>query len=579
MTYSPAGEWIGPIAPAVALAASITVPQTGEPGLAPLVTLHDVELCRVGTWSASTGQANVDATMLASVIAANADPEVDLAPAHFGHYDARFPALTDGEPAVGWVENLRERAGTLIGDLTRVPAKMADVIRSAYRRRSVELAENVRTPSGKVYPHALIGLGLLGVAPPAVKGLADVVARYSAGTTGTAVQLLSLNVEDPPGLPWSGWSGHDVAQHTATYSGGPPVPPSQFTDDRLRQLIGAQANADVSGLQAQLAAMTPQQPFVPQYAPQFAGQPVQQPQYAQAPVAQPQQVPAYVPQVPQFAPQQAPQAQPQLQPQQQWQQAPQQQPLTANGQPVQFAPQQPQQQPLQPAAPVGAFAPQQAQAPAALPVQQPAPVYQLPTPQVAQQPPAQPPQAQQPAIAAAAGYPVAYQQVLPAQLPPMAGTQQVPSTVTMSAGVFSELQQFIQTETARRRDDIADQSVSTGRITLSEKPGWRQFLDQNESQALAMLRQIPAGGRMPVVEQGGAGVVMTGGQTQAAAQDAAFAGFEASLGLPPEAMPVPQQQQPQLQQVPAQQALPQYAQMPSGQFVMTAGAPFQQIGA
>lgn len=155
-------------------------------------TIRAVELVRVGTWHASTGTTRITREDLAAVVAAHADPEIDHAPLKLGHTDKRFG---DGEPALGWVENLRLADGgdTLLGDLVDVPAKLAEIAPAAYRRRSVELAFGVRTPAGKAYRAVLTGLALLGVSPPAVKGLADVLALYSGSLTvasQTAIEVV-----------------------------------------------------------------------------------------------------------------------------------------------------------------------------------------------------------------------------------------------------------------------------------------------------------------------------------------------------------------------------------------------------
>ena len=216
-----------------------------DPGLgtlAPTVTLPDVELVAEGTWNASTGPAPVDAAMLEAILAAAQDPDVDAAAIHFGHYDPRFPLLSDGEPAVGWVHPTRVemRGGrrVLIGDLVDIPAQLAGVIPKAYRRRSVELAEGVRTSRG-THPYTLTGLALLGVQAPAVKGLADVVARYSAPTGGQpfAITVEGLRSDTPgasgPASPTMATSaGHDGPGTQPTTEGARPV--AKLTDDQLR---------------------------------------------------------------------------------------------------------------------------------------------------------------------------------------------------------------------------------------------------------------------------------------------------------------------------------------------------------
>lgn len=156
-----------------ALAAALGVSYMAD---APATTSREgVELVRTGTWAASTGITTIRPEDLADMVKAAYDPEIDEAYVKIGHVDPRF----DGEPALGWVRNLRVKDGTtLVGDLVDIPSKLAEVIPVAFKRRSVEIAWGVRTPSGKRYRAALTGLALLGVQAPAVKGLADVLAMY-----------------------------------------------------------------------------------------------------------------------------------------------------------------------------------------------------------------------------------------------------------------------------------------------------------------------------------------------------------------------------------------------------------------
>lgn len=145
-------------------------------------TVKGVELVKAGRWQGLTGPVELTREDLADAVAASRDPEVDHAALKLGHVDPRF----DGQPAAGWVENLRlsEDGSTMLGDLVDMPTKLAAIMPTAYRRRSVELRRAVTTPSGKTYRAVLSGLALLGVTAPAVKGLADVLTHYaSEGST------------------------------------------------------------------------------------------------------------------------------------------------------------------------------------------------------------------------------------------------------------------------------------------------------------------------------------------------------------------------------------------------------------
>ena len=207
--------------------------------MADTATLTGVELVSVGTWAASTGVTKVTRADLEAMLAAHADGLVDHAPVKLGHVSPLNDDLGDGAPAYGWVVPTHidtNAAGleTLYGDLVGMPAKLAEVAPTAYRRRSVEIAWQVKTPQGKTYAAALIGIALLGASAPAVKGLADVVALYSSEPEVDHVDTLELvtGLEDTPGL---------VAMLAAARKAGATV--DQL--DAMAAAAGARDTADV----------------------------------------------------------------------------------------------------------------------------------------------------------------------------------------------------------------------------------------------------------------------------------------------------------------------------------------------
>lgn len=144
-----------------------------------LRTVPDVELAKVGTWPASTGEIDITPEHLAAAVQSAQSSSLARPVVKLGHVDPRF----DGEPAFGFVDNLRLADGgsTLVGDLVGLPAWLADILPSAYPNRSIEASLNYRDQTGKVHPFALTGLALLGVTPPAIGSLAslrDVAALY-----------------------------------------------------------------------------------------------------------------------------------------------------------------------------------------------------------------------------------------------------------------------------------------------------------------------------------------------------------------------------------------------------------------
>lgn len=146
--------------------------------------IDGVELVKTGTWEAATGRCTFTQSDLASAVESFRNRLVDRPPIKLGHDDenAFNAALSDGTPAFGWIENLRatDDGNTLVGDLVGIPEKLAEVIPAAFRSRSVELSFGYVDSTGTEHQCVLTALALLGAMPPAVKGLDDLLALYSA---------------------------------------------------------------------------------------------------------------------------------------------------------------------------------------------------------------------------------------------------------------------------------------------------------------------------------------------------------------------------------------------------------------
>ncbi len=266
---------------------------------APTSTIRDVELVSAGTWAASTGVTVVTRADLEAMLTAAADTDLDAPAVRIGHVDPRF----DGEPAAGWVQPTRvveqrkdgKQVPTLLGNIVGMPSKLAEVAPVAFRRRSVEIAWGVKTAAGKRYAAVLTGLALLGVSPPAVKGLADVLALYSQGqppTSGLPERVRATVVELVDGLddnpvavamltaartagatpevvdaiavaagardtatipPPTQDATHDGRVEPDPPTGGPPMPRT-LTDAELREMIGKEADVDVEATIAAIRA-------------------------------------------------------------------------------------------------------------------------------------------------------------------------------------------------------------------------------------------------------------------------------------------------------------------------------------
>lgn len=161
---------------------------------AQLVTVPGVELAKTGTWEISTGTWVVSEAMLTSAVDAAAAGVLRRPPLKLGHDDPRF----DGEPAVGYIDNLRVTADgqALIGDYVGVPAWLADVLASAYPSRSVEGVNEVVAEDGTKYPFVLTAVALLGVTNPGISTIADIPAMYGIAAKGVALTYTRTN--QPP---------------------------------------------------------------------------------------------------------------------------------------------------------------------------------------------------------------------------------------------------------------------------------------------------------------------------------------------------------------------------------------------
>lgn len=105
-------------------------------------------------------------------------------PVKLGHNDEQAATreeygdllLSDGAPALGWLDNIRVEGIGLYADLRKVPKTVAALVRAgAYRARSIEFWRGYRDRAGKRHPMVITGLALLGARLPAVRGLEEMV--------------------------------------------------------------------------------------------------------------------------------------------------------------------------------------------------------------------------------------------------------------------------------------------------------------------------------------------------------------------------------------------------------------------
>lgn len=152
-----------------------------------LQTIPNVEIARVGTWQTSTGTWVCTPADIQDAVRAAADPTFRTPVIKLGHTDPRF----DGEPAFGVIKNLRasDDGQVLLGDLTGVPAWLAERMPTSYPTRSIEATMDVTTPQGVRYGMVVSAVALLGVTLPAIQSLAQLRERLGVGEDVMAAAL------------------------------------------------------------------------------------------------------------------------------------------------------------------------------------------------------------------------------------------------------------------------------------------------------------------------------------------------------------------------------------------------------
>lgn len=105
-------------------------------------------------------------------------------PLKFGHNSEQ--PMTDGQPAIGWVTNVRVVNQKLVGDFINLPDIVFNAIeQQLYGQVSIELDIDV-TYKNNEYPFVLTGVALLGADLPAVNTLQD-LHKFLPSKTGADV--------------------------------------------------------------------------------------------------------------------------------------------------------------------------------------------------------------------------------------------------------------------------------------------------------------------------------------------------------------------------------------------------------
>jgi hypothetical protein len=134
-----------------------------------------------GTWNGLTfTEADLDGIV-------QAFQELDSAgrvPLKLGHSDEQ--PITDGQPALGWVQRLWRQGRRLMADFTGLPSAVYNSIRNGLHKYvSIELLRDAEF-QGKKYPAVLDAVALLGADIPAVANLDDLQRlAHTRSITGT----------------------------------------------------------------------------------------------------------------------------------------------------------------------------------------------------------------------------------------------------------------------------------------------------------------------------------------------------------------------------------------------------------
>lgn len=138
-------------------------------------TINGAEIFSVGKWNGlEFSEADLDA-ILHSFEALSMGGRVPL---KFGHNNDQ--PMTDGQPALGWVNRIWKDGGKLFADFVNMPTVVYNAIKNhLYKFVSVELLKDAER-NGSRYPWVLSGVALLGADLPAVGGLKDLTALTMA---------------------------------------------------------------------------------------------------------------------------------------------------------------------------------------------------------------------------------------------------------------------------------------------------------------------------------------------------------------------------------------------------------------
>lgn len=172
------------------------------------VDLHEVEIAAadVTVWGNGSPEEG-DTYSLADLekIAADSNAVADdlRAPVKIGHDKKqrllRASGLWGEEPRSGTLKNFKTKGDKLVCDIVAMPKKLADLVPTAFRLRSMELGAARSQRTNETYDTVVKGLALLGTTTPAFQTLDDIHAMFSESTGEQRMKrgdLLKMMFED-----------------------------------------------------------------------------------------------------------------------------------------------------------------------------------------------------------------------------------------------------------------------------------------------------------------------------------------------------------------------------------------------
>ena len=148
-----------------------------------------VEIFAIGTWNGDTYTVDDLNHMVDAFGKIGFDPPLKL-----GHNSEQEEKLMkDGQPALGWIDNLFVQGGKLLADFRDMPKAVFEAIKNKrYRTVSSEIWWNF-PDNGRKFPRVLKAVALLGADIPAVTTLKPIEFKRYEGDGGEELKVVDYN--------------------------------------------------------------------------------------------------------------------------------------------------------------------------------------------------------------------------------------------------------------------------------------------------------------------------------------------------------------------------------------------------